>query len=211
MTYIENVFICLAAPILIAAFAARRKGRRLILFLLAGMVACLLSSYVSTFLATLNGADTLNASMTISPLVEEIMKFLPLLFYLVVFEPKKKDAVNGVLMIAVGFATFENVCYLTLNGASSLPHLVIRGFGAGAMHVVCGAIVAFAIRRLWDSVWLRVGGTLGLMAAAVTYHGIYNVLVSQSGAAAVVGYVIPIVTGMTVIVLQNVVFKDKPN
>ena len=37
-------------------------------------------------------------------------------------------------MTAAGFATFENVCYLTANGAEHLTRLVIRGFGTGSLH-----------------------------------------------------------------------------
>ena len=209
MSYIENVYICLAAPVLVAALTAHRRGRRLIAFILAGMTSCLLSSYISTFLAAVNGADALVASLTISPLVEEIMKFLPFLFYLAVFEPKKNEIADPVLMIAVGFATFENVCYLTQNGAASLSQLVIRGFATGAMHVVCGAIIAFAILLMWDSVWLRLVGTLGIMTVSVTYHGIYNILVSQTGVAAVFGCVIPLLTALVVLTLQNTVFRKK--
>ena len=81
MTYIENIYICLTAPILIAILSMHPKGRRSVVFLLAGMTACLLSSYISTFLSSAYDADILTASMTIAPFVEEIMKLLPFLFY----------------------------------------------------------------------------------------------------------------------------------
>ncbi len=194
MNYIENVYICLAAPLLIAVFCSRGKARQLILFLLGGMTACLLSSYISTFLAAVEGADLAMASLTIAPPVEEVMKLFPFLFYLLVFEPEREKVSGCVLMVAVGFATFENVCYLTQNGAASLLHLLVRGFGTGAMHVVCGAVIAVGMMLLWDRLWLRVAGTVGLLAVAITYHGIFNILVSQTGAAALAGYFIPVLT-----------------
>ena len=95
------------------------------------------------------------------------MKALPLLFYLLVFEPEKKSAVSGALLVAVGFATFENVCFLTSYGTGELLRLVIRGFGAGAMHVVCGMVVALGLSFLWDQVWLRVVG--GFVHARPSY------------------------------------------
>ena len=82
MDYIENIYVCLMAPLTITAFCLRGRGRRMILFLLGGMTVCLLSSYISTFLAAARGTDLLTASLEIAPLVEELMKFLPLLFYL---------------------------------------------------------------------------------------------------------------------------------
>jgi len=194
MNYIENIYICLAAPLLIATLCMRGRGRRTMLFLLAGTTVCLLSSYINTYIAAVIGADTLTASIEIAPMVEEIMKFLPVMFYLLVFEPKKEEITDSVLMTAVGFATFENACYLTGNGAAEVLHLLIRGFGAGAMHVVCGFLVALGILYLWDRVWLQLAGTLGLLAVAITFHGIYNILVSQSGIAAAIGYLIPLLT-----------------
>ncbi|MBQ1317782.1 MAG: PrsW family intramembrane metalloprotease [Lachnospiraceae bacterium] len=194
MNYIENIYVCLAVPLLIAAICSLRKTRQLFLFFLAGMTACLLSSYISTFLAASAGAGQLAATLTITPPVEEFMKLFPFLFYLLVFEPKKEQVSGCMLMIAAGFATFENVCYLTQNGASSLLHLLIRGFGAGAMHVACGAILAGGMILLWDRIWLRLAGAVGLLSVAITYHGIYNILVSQQGAAAIVGYLFPVVS-----------------
>ena len=66
------------------------------------------------------------------------MKLMPLLFYLLVFEPEGDRIRSAILVTAAGFATFENVCYLLENGAEDLGFLLIRGFGTGAMHVMCG-------------------------------------------------------------------------
>lgn len=200
MSYIENAYVCMAAPLLIAVLCMWDRGRRMMLFLLIGMTVCLLSSYISTFLAAAWGADPKSASIEIAPMTEEIMKFLPILFYLLIFEPGKREIANGILMIAVGFATFENACYMTNNGAGHLLHLLIRGFGTGAMHVVCGLLVAIGLLYLWNRIWLRVAGTIGLITVAIVYHGIYNILVSQSGLAALIGYTIPLMTVIPVLV-----------
>ena len=87
MTYIENVLVCMAAPLLVALLLLRRKQRPLLLFCLAGMGMCLLAAYLNTFFAQFYAADALNAATQIAPVVEEIMKLLPLLFFLAVFEP----------------------------------------------------------------------------------------------------------------------------
>ena len=115
MTVIENVFICITAPIFFAIICSRERARKMMLFLVAGMSMCLLSSYISAFLAVAEGADMTLAQVEISPLVEEIMKFLPMMFYLLVLEPKRDEIAPYALMIGVGFATFENVCYLMRN------------------------------------------------------------------------------------------------
>lgn len=106
MNYIENIYLCLAAPVLITILCLQETRRRMIFFF-AGMSVCLLSSYISTFIALIQGLDYLNASLTVVPMIEEIMKFLPFLFYLLVFEPHREETTSEILMIAVGFATFE--------------------------------------------------------------------------------------------------------
>lgn len=203
MNYIENIYVCLAAPLLIAALCVRGNGRKMMLFLLGGMTVCLLASYINTFFAALVGIDAFTASVEIAPMTEEIMKFLPILFYLLVFEPEKRELPSGILMTAVGFATFENACYLTGNGAADVIHLLIRGFGTGSMHVVCGFLVAIGIIYLWDRAWLQLAGTAGLLSVAITFHGLYNILVSQTGTAAMVGYLIPLITIVITLILRH--------
>ena len=208
MNYIENIYICIGAPLLIATFCMHQRGRRIMLLILGGVTMCLLSSYISTYLAAALGVEALTASIEIAPLVEELMKFLPVLFYLLVFEPTKEDIMEGVIMTAVGFATFENACYLSSNGAADVLHLLVRGFGAGSMHVVCGFLVAIGILYLWDHVWLQLAGTMGLLSVAITFHGVYNILVSQTGTAAMIGYFIPVLTIILTLIFRRNIFSQ---
>lgn len=48
MTYIENVFVCMAAPLVVALLSLKRGQRAALVFCLAGMGACLLSAYLNT-------------------------------------------------------------------------------------------------------------------------------------------------------------------
>ena len=204
MNTVENIYVCLAAPLAIALLCARGVRQRMLLFFLGGMTACLLSSYISSFLAAVIGMDMTDAALEISPMVEETMKLFPLLFYLLVFEPQNEAAVGSMLMIAAGFATFENVCWMTENGASKL---LIRGFGTGAMHIITGTLVAIGMLMLWDRLYLRAAGTVGLLCVAMVYHGIYNLLVSQTGAVAAVGYCLPLITTAVTLLFGRKILK----
>ena len=210
MNYIENVYICLVAPVLITILCLDAARRRMVFFL-AGMTACLLSSYISSFLAMVNGISLQTTSVELSPMVEEIMKLVPLVFYLLVFEPKNEEITDKVLMTAVGFASFENACFMTQNGASNALQLLIRGFGTGTMHVVCGLIVALGMFLLWDKIWLRFAGTIGLLSLAITYHSIYNILVSQDGMAAMIGYLIPALCFLVYVFFGKKLYKRSPS
>ena len=108
MTYIENVFLCMASPLLIAALCMGKRQRKFFLFCFAGMGVCLLSAYINTFFAALYKADTFAATTEIAPVVEEVMKLLPLLFYLLIFEPKREQIKNTAVVIALSFATWSH-------------------------------------------------------------------------------------------------------
>ena len=106
------------------------------------MGVCLLSAYINTFFAALYRANTFAATTEIAPVVEEVMKLLPLIFYLLIFEPKREQIKNTAVVIALSFATFENICYLIQNGAGHFSFIFFRGIGTGAMHVICGPLSA---------------------------------------------------------------------
>lgn len=194
MTGIENVFVCIAAPLLVVAFCMGRKYLRFFLFAFAGMGACLISAYVNTFFVSLYDATAFNATTEIAPVVEEAIKLLPLLFYLLVFEPEPEKIYPAALTVAAGFATFENVCYLTQHGADHLGLLLMRGFGTGAMHIVCGVIVGYGLAYAWQRGWLKAAGTCGLLGVAVIFHGVYNLLIAYGGWVQYVAYALPVLT-----------------
>jgi RsiW-degrading membrane proteinase PrsW (M82 family) len=201
--YIENVFICITAPLLVAMLFAGKRSSKAFIFLFSGMAMCLLSAYINTFFARFYGASLIEATVELVPVIEESMKLLPLLFFLLVFEPEHREAKSPILFVAVGFATFENICYLIENGTSQLWFLLMRGFGTGAMHIVCGAIVAYGLLYVWKYPWLKAAGIFGLLCIAITFHSIFNLLLSVEGIAQIVGLLIPIVTVLSSIVITK--------
>ena len=134
MTYIENIFLCLALPMLLSLLFTSGSPRRFTLFVVLGMATCLLSAYVSSFFMGRHQCSAVTTAIEIAPVCEEILKLLPLLLYFLIFEPDSHKLTPAAIGIAVGFATFENVCYLTENGAGSFVFLLIRGMSAGALH-----------------------------------------------------------------------------
>ena len=205
MNYIENTFICLAAPMLLAMLCMRGGWQKTLSTLLLGMTACLFSAYISTFFAGVVNVDIATASYAISPVVEETMKVLPIIFGQLVFEPEKKSVYGGSLLIATGFATFENICFLTTYGTSSLLMILVRGFGTGAMHIVCGMFVAVGSMLLWDHTWLRAVGGFGLLCFVITFHAVFNILASQTGVVFWVGSSTP----LTLLIFYLLFFQRK--
>lgn len=191
MTYIENVFICLTIPIILSLFFTEGRGRRFTLFVTVGMGICLLSAYVSSFFMAYYGTDAIVTAIEITPACEEVMKLLPLLLFFLIFEPEAKELPGVAIAIAVGFATFENVCYLTENGAENFTFLLIRGISAGALHILCGIFTGFGISYMFRRRWLALTGTVGILGFCIGFHAIYNLLVTAQGCWQMAGYLFP--------------------
>ena len=73
MTYIENIFICLAIPLVLSLLFIRDRARTFTLFVTIGMGICLLSAYISSFFMRTYGIDAALAAIEITPVCEEIM------------------------------------------------------------------------------------------------------------------------------------------
>ena len=197
MLYIENIFVCLVAPIVLMLFFVNDVRRMSIIAVISGMVACLLSAYVSAFFAQVYGADATATAAEIAPVVEEIMKFLPVAFFLLVFDLKDDDLTNFALLMGISFATLENICYLIENGASSISLLVLRGFGTGAMHLACVLLAVYGLimlRRSTSRVSTRVVGGFSMLCVSISFHEIFNVLLAAGGPVMYATLFAPIVT-----------------
>ena len=89
-------------------------------------------------------------------------------------------------------ASIDKSVYLIQNGADRFSFIFFRGFGTGAMHVLCGLIVGGGLAYTWQRTWLKIAGTCGLLGAAITLHAIYNLLIAYGGAAQYVAYALPV-------------------
>lgn len=191
MTYIENIFICLAIPLILSLMFIQGKSRRYTLFVTIGMAVCLLSAYVSSFFMGYYSADAVVTAIEITPVCEEVMKLLPLLFFFLIFEPEKRELPAVAIAIAVGFATFENACYLAENGAQDFRFMLIRGISAGALHILCGIMSGFGISYVFRRRWLALTGTVGILGACIGFHGIYNLFITADSSWKAIGYLLP--------------------
>ena len=89
-------------------------------------------------------------------------------------------------------ASIDKSVYLIQNGADRFSFIFFRGFGTGAMHVLCGLIVGGGLAYTWQRTWLKIAGTCGLLGAAITLHAIYNLLIAYGGAAQYIAYALPV-------------------
>ena len=191
MMHIENIFVCITVPLLVSLFFIKEKQRCYTLFICVGMGICMASAYVNSFVMRLYEADPISTAIQIAPVCEEVMKLLPLLFYILIFEPKPGEIVPAAIAIAAGFATFENVCFLSENGAGNITLLLVRGLSAGALHILCGIAMGYGIAYVFKQRWLAAAGTLGILGANIVFHALYNLMVTAEGMWQSIGYIFP--------------------
>lgn len=191
MIYAENILLCIAAPLLLSLFFLKKNVRRFVGCVLAGMGICLLAAYISGFVFQMMKLEESEISIYISPIVEEIMKMLPLLFVLFLFSPDDQGFMDAALGIGVGFATFENCCYILSSGAESLPYILIRGLAVGVMHIVSIEAVSMALLLSRRYRMLSIPGIAGALTCSMIFHALYNLLVSQPGISSTIGYILP--------------------
>lgn len=113
------------------------------------------------------------------------------------------EIVSPAIGIAVGFATFENVCYLTENGAADFSYVLIRGVSAGSLHLLCGIALGCGIAYVFRKKWIMVTGTIGALGACVVFHGIYNILITANSRWNLIGYLFPIFLIFALLVVKK--------
>jgi Predicted membrane protein len=191
MVNAENVLICIAVPLAISCFFITGSARRLVSAFLAGMVLCIFSAYIAGLIQMTSGYSAEDTSIFLSPMIEESMKLLLLLFCIHVYEPSGKRMELLAVGIGAGFATFENCCILVSSDTQQLTYMLIRGSAVGVMHIVTLVALAkgFQLLRMYKA--FSFAGIVGILSISVTVHGLYNLLVSKPGVSSYIGYAMP--------------------
>lgn len=209
MIYSENILTCMALPLVIAAFIVKGASRRFIVNFLVGMIVCLLGAYVSGFIDVAFDYGNEGTAIFISPVVEEAMKFLPLLFFFMMFDPEDDRLIHAAVGVGAGFASFENVCSMVSSGTENLGFLLIRGLAVGVMHIV--SVFALAL-GLVIARKFKVSGLSTIIAAlsvSMLFHGAYNLLASKPGIYSAIGFALPIVTALILVIVYRALSGER--
>ena len=186
------LFISVFVPILLMAFLIEKKSRLPISFVLVGI-------FISVFVAEVNGLlrslilmDSFEFTIIVTPITEEILKAIPILVYATMISDKKETLFTASMATGIGFAVLENAFYLLNDLSFNMIDAIIRAFGTGLMHGMCTLLVGVGISFAKKRRKIFVVGTFALLSTAITYHGIYNMLVQSP--YEVVGFLLPIIT-----------------
>ncbi len=187
------VFICIVVALAMMLPLLERKTRGVVIFTIIGVCCCLFISEVNNLLLTAFGGDMRYVTTNITPISEEIVKALPILYCAVVITDDRRILTSNAFAVGVGFALLENMIVL-LQSVSNVTILwaLVRGFGSGLVHGLCTVMVGYGISYIRKRRKLFWCGTFALLSAAITYHAVYNVLVQSQFRMA--GILVPILS-----------------
>lgn len=201
MVYI--IFICIVAPLSLMLLLLKNEARTLVLFMIMGMLICLSAYEINSLSHSILGMTDSKFTVYFTPVSEEILKALPVLFYALFISDKKEKLITVALSVGIGFAILENAYILVTNYETvTVLWAVIRGFATALMHGICTATIGFGAMYIYKKRKLFYTGTFGLLCCACTYHSIYNMLVQSK--YDYVGFVLPIFTYSTCLLISHV-------
>lgn len=186
------LFVSVFVPILLMAGLIEKRARQPITFVLIGIFISVFAAEVNGLLRKLLPMSTFEITIIVTPISEEILKAVPILVYATVLEAKKEKLFTAAMAVGIGFAVLENAFYLLNDASFNMIDAVIRAFGAGLMHGMCTLLVGVGISFAKKRSKIFVVGTFALLSTAITYHGIYNMLVQSR--FEVVGFLLPMAT-----------------
>ncbi len=175
------LFICVCVPMVpIVALVPDKRSKQFLGFLLIGIALCLVASELNPLLLKLFGEDALYVTTNITPITEEILKCLPVLYFALCFSDDRDTLVSLAMAIGLGFALLENMVILLSNIETvTVPWALARGFGAAQMHGACTACIGMGISYVRKRRKLFYCGTFALLIAASVFHAVFNLLVQS--------------------------------
>jgi RsiW-degrading membrane proteinase PrsW (M82 family) len=132
MIYI--LFISIFVPIMLMANLIEKKARLPIVFVLVGIFISVFVSEVNGILRDMLPLSNYELTIIVTPMTEEVLKALPILFYAVAISDKAETLFTASMATGIGFAVLENTYYLLNAETWNVLDAVIRAFGTGLMH-----------------------------------------------------------------------------
>ena len=186
------LFVSIFVPIFLMTLLVEKKARLPIVFMLFGIFVSVFASEVNGLLVQLLSMDMYSITVIVTPVTEELLKALPVLYYAIIISDKKETLFTASMATGIGFAILENAYYLLNYANFNMISAIIRAFGSGLMHGMCTLLVGVGISFVKKKRKLFAVGTFGLLSTAIVYHGIYNILIQSR--YSLVGAVLPIAT-----------------
>lgn len=197
----DGIYICFMLPMLLSLLVLEKHARLIVSYILIGATVCLMVAEINGALYAYLRADMLYFTTTVSPITEEVIKALPVLFFAFFISDKRELLIQLAFATGLGFATLENMILFIQNiDDVVISWSIIRGIGAGLMHGVCTMAIGIGISFVRKRRKLFYSGTLALLMLAIIYHAVYNTLVMSE--YKYLGFALPLLTYVPIIIIR---------
>lgn len=175
------LYLCVALPMIpLIIILPNNRSKLLIAYVAVGMTVCLNAGSVNAVLINYFNGNMRYVTTTISPITEEILKALPVLYFALFFSDDRDTLLSLSFADGIGFAILENAYILTQNvGVVAAQWAFTRVIGATLVHGAATAAVGLGLSYVRKRRKLFFCGTFALLTAAITFHGIFNVFVQS--------------------------------
>ena len=178
------IFICIFVPIMFMAFIVHPKAKPIVIFMMSGIMICLITSEINAIFRDMLGRDLFYITTSVTPLVEEIFKMIPILIYAFAYDEKNEKLMAAAFAVGVGFAMYENLIILVGNVESvSISWALMRGFASSLLHSICTCFIALSIIYFYSGSpnrrKLLLPGIFCFGTISVTFHATFNVFMQS--------------------------------
>lgn len=196
--------VCLSAPILLMMVLTKGESRWILFFVLIGFVTCVISAEVNDYILVRSPEMNMTVfAVYYAPIVEEIVKMVPVLVYSLLAVKKGKKRIEFGMAVGVGFSILENVYYMITNvqKISSVEWIFARGFSTALMHALCTVAVAYTLHVAYQHRKMLLTGTLAALTMAITYHSAFNIILQTEYKG--IAVFMPIITYSMFVIFMN--------
>ena len=140
------IFICIVISLGLMLPLMEKKTRSVVIFMIVGIFSCLFVSELNSILLKVSHNDMYYVTTTITPVTEEIVKALPVLYFAIFISDDRRTLIANAYAVGVGFALLENIVILVQNISEvSIFWALVRGFGSGLVHGLCTVMIGYGI------------------------------------------------------------------
>ena len=157
-----------------------KKSKWLLAYFAWGVIASMLAFAVNTMLAMELGSHGEHIRTVVAPIVEEVLKCLPVLLFLVkkIHPSIDKTIVYCAMSCGIGFSVLESIYYVNsiIIGSDAFVIVLLRTITTALMHGMTVAVLGAGLYLTRDKKHIFLPLIFGLCSLAATIHAIYNLL-----------------------------------
>lgn len=178
MVYV--ILICIAVPLLLLMTLMDTRSRLLTGFMLVGMLTAASAYEINSTVQVMFWMSGQEVSVRAAPVIEELLKAVPVLFYSVAVSDDRKVLLPLSMSVGIGFAILENAYLLTAYiDQVTISWALIRGLSTSLSHGLCTLTVGYGMSFVRRQKKLFYTGIFGLLSLAMTFHSAFNLLIQS--------------------------------